>query len=263
MAYKLEGKDIVINGWEQGIAETPYNGIADMRNIDIISFPGEAMVNYSEVAVTVPPVMNAIAFTAQNTGDTITKLGVLSPGTTVVGFGTTSFDIEVWDYASGTFISSSTSAPSLIISSAAVGTATTTFTVGLSSEFPSLLLDQPTNVAATNTFFTVIRTTQAVLDRFDATNNPVDPVTIAILSNNTLGLGHTLVRVNNGSPAGPFQWREVLGEFAPEPACGNGFSRYYPGNNSWPGFTTRQYSSAGVSVASTFYYATETPALLY
>ena len=192
-----------------------------------------------------------------NTGDTITKLGVLSPGTTVVGFGTTSFDIEVWDYASGTFISSSTSAPSLIISSAAVGTATTTFTVGLSSEFPSLLLDQPTNVAATNTFFTVIRTTQAVLDRFDATNNPVDPVTIAILNNNTLGLGHTLVRVNNGSPAGPFQWREVLGEFAPEPACGNGFSRYYPGNNSWPGFTTRQYSSAGVSVASTFYYATE------
>lgn len=70
--YRLEGKDIVIDGFEQGIADTPYSGIADMRNIDIISFPKEAMVGFSEVSVTVPPAFNAVAYTAQDTGDTIT-----------------------------------------------------------------------------------------------------------------------------------------------------------------------------------------------
>lgn len=72
MAYRIEGKDIVINGFEQGIAETPYQGIADMRNIDTVSIPGEAMVNFSETPIAAPPVYNAVAFTAQNTGDTIT-----------------------------------------------------------------------------------------------------------------------------------------------------------------------------------------------
>lgn len=72
MAYRLEGKDIVISGFEQGIADTPYQGIADMRNVEIISVPGEGMVGFKEVAVTVPPVMNAVAFTAQASGDTIT-----------------------------------------------------------------------------------------------------------------------------------------------------------------------------------------------
>ena len=43
-----------------------------------------------------------------NTGDSIEKTGVLTPGTTVVGFSTGSYTIEVWDYSSGSFISSST-----------------------------------------------------------------------------------------------------------------------------------------------------------
>jgi hypothetical protein len=72
MAYRLEGKDIVISGFEKGIAESPHLGIGDMRNIDIISVPGEASVNFSEVAATVPPAFNAIAFTAQDSGNTIT-----------------------------------------------------------------------------------------------------------------------------------------------------------------------------------------------
>lgn len=72
MSYRLEGKDIVLAGFDEGIAENPYKGIADMRNMEIISVPGEASVAFSMSAITLPPVMNAVAYTAQNTGDTLT-----------------------------------------------------------------------------------------------------------------------------------------------------------------------------------------------
>jgi len=72
MAFRLEGKDIVISGFEQGIADTPYQGIADMRNIEIISVPNEASVGFKTIAASVPPVMNAVAYTAQASADTLT-----------------------------------------------------------------------------------------------------------------------------------------------------------------------------------------------
>lgn len=76
MAYRIEGKDIVLSGFEQGIADSPYTGIADMRNVDIISVPGEASTGLAQVAATLPPVMNAVAYTAQNAGDTLTLASV-------------------------------------------------------------------------------------------------------------------------------------------------------------------------------------------
>lgn len=72
MSYRIEGKDIVISGFNQGIADSPYDGIADIRNIDINSMPTEAFVNFKMAAATKPPVMDAVAYTAQNSGDTIT-----------------------------------------------------------------------------------------------------------------------------------------------------------------------------------------------
>ena len=50
MAYKQEKNgDIVINGWENGIADDPYSGISDIRNINLVSIPKEASVNFSTV----------------------------------------------------------------------------------------------------------------------------------------------------------------------------------------------------------------------
>lgn len=46
MAYRIENKDIVIDGWENGIADSPYQGISDMRCSNIISIPGESSVNF-------------------------------------------------------------------------------------------------------------------------------------------------------------------------------------------------------------------------
>src|ERR1035437_10271629 len=52
MAYHIEkpSGDIVINSWEQGIAESPYLGIADMKNVQLVSVPKEVSVNFSTVS---------------------------------------------------------------------------------------------------------------------------------------------------------------------------------------------------------------------
>lgn len=49
MAYQVDSAtgDLVINGFEKGIGDSPYSGLTDMRNMNIISVPGEASVNFS------------------------------------------------------------------------------------------------------------------------------------------------------------------------------------------------------------------------
>jgi len=56
MSYRIEKgtNDIVIDGWEVGISNSPYQstlntalvaqGVSDARNIDLITVPGEASV---------------------------------------------------------------------------------------------------------------------------------------------------------------------------------------------------------------------------
>lgn len=85
MAYHLERNptgeavDIVVNGFEGGIADSPYAGIADMRGVNITTIPGEAMCNFSTAALTVPPTVSAAAFTAA----TGTNLFTWTPGGTL------------------------------------------------------------------------------------------------------------------------------------------------------------------------------------
>ena len=220
-----------------------------------------------------------------NVGDTISLSGVLAFNTTVAGIGTTTTTQIVWDanYGGpgvGSMISTSVSVSSLIVSVAAIGSTTNgTFEVGIVSTFPSVILSGASIEAATNTNFTDIRTTQTEATTFDYSNNPIDPVTVGIMGNDTLGLGHKLVRVNNPniSPVGPFQWKEVMtSSFAdktdaqlnederylrttyPEPACGAGYARYYPGNTSWPGITSYTYNITGYpAITTSFSYAPE------
>ncbi len=67
MSYRFEkteaGTDIVFDGFEKGIADSPFLGIADMRNVNITSQPQEASVNFSTEAMTIPPTVSADAFT--------------------------------------------------------------------------------------------------------------------------------------------------------------------------------------------------------
>jgi hypothetical protein len=205
-----------------------------------------------------------------NIGDSISLSGILSTGTKVVGFGTTTITVNnVWNPGTGTFISTSAITNSLIISISAVGTGSGTFKVGPLVTYPALILDKSAQTNALNVNFTNIRSTQTDSTTFDYSNNPIDPVTVGILNSNTLGLGHKLVRINNGSPIGPFQWQEVMtAEFAnksdsqlneserylrttyPEPACGASYARYYPGNNLWPVIYTNSYTGGGSFISS-------------
>lgn len=200
-----------------------------------------------------------------NTGDTISLSGVTAPNTTVVGFGTTTISLtNVWDPDGGgpgvgSFISTTGVTNSLIISIASIGSTTNgNFKVGLLTSYSSINLSNISISSAENSNFTVIRSTQNSDTEFDYTNNPIDPVTIGIMNNNSVGFGHSLKLVNNGSPIGPFQWKEVLGaEFAPEPDCGASYVSYYPGNNSWPTKIEFIYSGVGFVIGSITTYAQE------
>lgn len=49
--YQIEKEtgDIVINGWENGIAPSPHKGIGNMRGVNIATEPGEVMCSYGRV----------------------------------------------------------------------------------------------------------------------------------------------------------------------------------------------------------------------
>ena len=71
--YEKDGT-IVIKGFEGGIFDDPYKGLADMRNMNIISIPGEASVGFKTQSLT--PVGKTLSVTSTDTGtDTITFTG--------------------------------------------------------------------------------------------------------------------------------------------------------------------------------------------
>lgn len=54
MAYRYEknyagGQDIVIDGWEKGISQSPYSGLADVKNVNINDIPGSFFANTKTV----------------------------------------------------------------------------------------------------------------------------------------------------------------------------------------------------------------------
>lgn len=76
MSYTIdENNDIVINGWEKGISDDPYNGISDMRGVNIISVPGEASVNFDTTKISIPTVIDGDVTSANAGTDTITFTG--------------------------------------------------------------------------------------------------------------------------------------------------------------------------------------------
>lgn len=57
MSYTIDKSgDVIISGWENGIADSPYLGISDIKNLNLISIPKEASVNFatSQISYTSP-----------------------------------------------------------------------------------------------------------------------------------------------------------------------------------------------------------------
>lgn len=78
MSYTIEKNtnDIVIKGWENGIADDPYAGISDIRNINLISIPKEASVNFSTTQSSVSAIGTGSIVSADAGADTITVTGI-------------------------------------------------------------------------------------------------------------------------------------------------------------------------------------------
>ena len=58
MAHRWEKEQggiqaLVIDGWQNGIADSPYGGIANIRNLNTSYYPGVAYVNYKRQAATI------------------------------------------------------------------------------------------------------------------------------------------------------------------------------------------------------------------
>lgn len=82
MTYRIENKEIIIDGWEKGIANSPYEGISDIRNMNLISVPKEASVNFQTVQSSLSGFSGSVA-SASATNDTVTYSG--ETGTPVNG----------------------------------------------------------------------------------------------------------------------------------------------------------------------------------
>lgn len=55
MSYVVQKNgDIIVSGFEGGIGDSPYNGITDERNVDIISVPGEAAITFATSKISAP-----------------------------------------------------------------------------------------------------------------------------------------------------------------------------------------------------------------
>lgn len=75
--------EITINGWENGIADNLYDGISDCRNMNIVSVPKEASVNFSTALNSFASIPSGVVASANAGADTVSYVG--TTGTPVSG----------------------------------------------------------------------------------------------------------------------------------------------------------------------------------
>lgn len=119
MSYRIEnnfvtGKpELVISGFENGIADSPFLGIADMRNANITSSPKQASVQFSTESMDVPPVgyedvsfssdVTTNVFTVASTSGFYQGMGLTLVTVSGTGSGTAGLTYYVGDITSTTF----------------------------------------------------------------------------------------------------------------------------------------------------------------
>lgn len=79
MSFKVEQEEggemaLVFSGHRNGIADSPYEGISDMRNVNIVPIPGEASVNFA-TQIASPISATGSVVSASSGADTITISG--------------------------------------------------------------------------------------------------------------------------------------------------------------------------------------------
>ena len=85
MAYHVEKGtgDIVIDGFEKGIGDSPYVGLSDCRNMNLISTLGEAAVAFNTTLSSLASITTGVIASTNAGADTLTYTGTV--GTPVAG----------------------------------------------------------------------------------------------------------------------------------------------------------------------------------
>ena len=126
---------------------------------------------------------------------------------------------------------------------------------------PSLILSNAATGTGSGVQFSVIRPANDPDKDFDFQKNPKDPVTIGLITESNLGLGHTAIVVNNAEPTRTIGWHQVrnysfrqsngeIREYDPEPPQGGGRAVYHSGNQEWP--VLKRTKTTGIGATYTY-----------
>ena len=236
----------------------------------VLSLVGFGTVDTGNVLVRLNTVTNQFSSTAADfgakVGSGIGKTGILPIDTTVIAIGTGSTTYEYYDATFNSGIGSirteTENVMTLVLSSAAIGsTSLGTFNVGIVSFTPSLILSEPATGTGSNVQFSIVRPAKDPDRDFDFEKNPKDPITIGLITESNLGLGHTATVVNNAEPTRTIGWQQVrnytfrqsngeVREYDPEPPQGGGSAIYHSGNQLWP--VLKRTKTTGIGATYTY-----------
>ena len=222
----------------------------------VLSLVGFGTVDTGFTSNNVVERLNAGRFTSTaadfgaKVGSGIGKTAILPINTKVVAVGNGSTTYEYYDASFNSGVGSirtkTENVMTLVLSSAAIGsTSLGVFNVGIVSFTPSLILSEAATGTGSDVQFSIIRPAKDPDRDFDFEKNPIDPITIGLISGSNLGLGHTALVVNNTQPTRTIGWHQVrsysyrqpngeIREFDPEPEQGGGRAVYHSGNQAWP-----------------------------
>lgn len=195
-----------------------------------------------------------------STGMSFECVGIVTAS--IVGFGSTSFNITYLD-TNGEYITTSQPCNSVILSNpASTGINESTFTVGIATQFPAIFISTSSLGIDTNAYLNVIRLGDIDVE-FDYTQNPSEPLSIGVINSSTVGVGHSIIFDASGNPSDSQSWRPSLSYVDPstnqvvnpEPSVGAGRAEYYVGTLQWP--IIRKTAVVGFSTVYYFDYAPE------
>lgn len=191
-----------------------------------------------------------------STGMSFEKVGIVTAS--IVGFTSTSFNITYMDN-NGNYITTSQPCNGIVLSSpASVGLNEGVFTIGVATQFPAIFISTSSLGIDTNAYLNVLRLGDIDVE-FDYTQNPSEPLSIGIINQSTVGVGHSLLYDASGNQSSTQTWRPSTSYVDPstsqvvnpEPSVGSGRAEYYIGTLQWPvirtsaivGFTTVYYNT--------------------
>lgn len=157
MSYHIEKGtgDLVIDGWENGIAASPHKGMGDLKCLNISTMSGEVSVNYARVQQSQVPI-SAGTITASGVNNVLTYSGTtpLLPGTWVIvagGSTITNFTSTTGQSSGPSFYVRAVSGTNVTFALSFKGSLISNFGTTGTATFTTVNMGKPIGFAYTNT----------------------------------------------------------------------------------------------------------------